>query len=94
MAAGGLVQDIGENSVGVVVATGQTMRFTPADLDIIDNPSAEFVSVAEQVVHLLKRDDLGELERKFLALCLRQQTFTRIQLKMVENLVALYENPE
>ena len=79
----GLVKSVGQlGSVEVVVA-GETMRFKPSDLDILDNPSPLFVSVAEQVVRLLKRDDLDEFERQLLTLYLRRQVFSQRQLELL-----------
>ncbi len=88
----GLVKSVGQlGSVEVVVA-GETMRFKPSDLDILDNPSPLFVSVAEQVVRLLKRDDLDEFERQLLTLYLRRQVFSQRQLDLLASLVEHYEN--
>jgi hypothetical protein len=89
----GLVKSVGKlGSVEVVVA-GETMRFPPSDLEIIDNPSPIFVEVAEKVVRLLKRDDLDECERYLLmGFYLRRQTFTQWQLEMLEDLIDHYEN--
>ncbi len=89
----GLVKSVGKlGSVEVVVA-GETMRFPPSDLEIIDNPSPIFVEVAEKVVRLLKRDDLDECERYLLmGFYLRRQTFTQRQLEMLEDLIDHYEN--
>lgn len=89
----GLVKSVGQlGSVEVVVA-GETMRFPPSDLEIINNPSPVFVEVAEKVVRLLKRDDLDECERYLLmGFYLRRQTFTQRQLEMLADLVDHYEN--
>lgn len=90
----GLVKSVGQlGSVEVVVA-GETMRFKPSDLDILDNPSPLFVSVAEQVVRLLKRDDLDEFERQLLTLYLRRQVFSQRQLELLASLVEHYENSD
>lgn len=90
----GLVKSVGQlGSVEVLVA-GKTMRFSPNDLDILDNPSPLFVSVAEKVVRLLKRDDLDEFERQLLTLYLRRQTFSQRQLELLTSLVEHYENSD
>ncbi len=70
------------------------MRFSPSDLEMLDNPTPIFVEVAERVVRLLKRDDLDEFERQFLTLYLRRQTFTQRQLELLADLVEHYENPD
>ena len=88
----GLVNSVGQlGSVEVVVA-GETMRFPPSDLEIIDNPSPVFVEVAEKVVCLLKRDDLDACEPYLLmGFYLRQQTFTQRQMEMLVDIVDHYE---
>jgi hypothetical protein len=91
----GLVKSVGQlGSVEVAIA-GETMRFPPSDLEIIDNPSPIFVEVASKVVQLLKRNDLDECERYLLmGFYLRRQTFTQRQLEMLEDLINHYENSD
>lgn len=90
----GIVKSVGRlGSVELVVAD-KTMRFSPSDLEMLDNPTPIFVEVAERVVRLLKRDDLDEFERQFLTLYLRRQTFTQRQLELLADLVEHYENPD
>lgn len=87
-----LIEDVGElGSLGIVAGDGVKMRFKPNEVEIIDNPTPEFVSVAERVVRLLKRDDLQPVERQMIVVYLRSQTFTPVQLQFLDYIDKYYQ---